>query len=182
MDYGRLIVDQLEFYWNTHLWPRLAGLTDEEFFWEPVPGCWSVRQRADGTWGVDWAWPDPVPAPVTTIAWRIVHIGRCMAIRTNTFFASEPGNDTDMNHPSRLPSEVPTTAQEGVDLLARDYDAWHGAISGLSTEGLEQPLGPRGAYFAHAPMTALILHVSREVMHHGGEIGVLRDLYRAGLR
>jgi len=23
--------------------PRLDGLTDEEFFWEPVPGCWSVR-------------------------------------------------------------------------------------------------------------------------------------------
>ncbi len=25
-----------------------TGLTDEEFFWEPVPGCWSVR-RNDGT-------------------------------------------------------------------------------------------------------------------------------------
>jgi hypothetical protein len=22
-----------------------AGLTDEEFFWEPVPGCWSVRRN-----------------------------------------------------------------------------------------------------------------------------------------
>jgi hypothetical protein len=25
-----------------------ADLTDEEYFWEPVPGCWSVRQN-DGT-------------------------------------------------------------------------------------------------------------------------------------
>jgi hypothetical protein len=31
-------------------------------------------------------------------------------------------------------------------------------------------------------MAALIVHINREVMHHGGEIGVLRDLYRAGLR
>ena len=28
-------------------------------------------------------------------------------------------------------------------------------------------------------MAALIVHVNREVMHHGGEIGALRDLYRA---
>jgi hypothetical protein len=26
-------------------------------------------------------------------------------------------------------------------------------------------------------MAALVVHVNREVMHHGGEIGVLRDLY-----
>jgi hypothetical protein len=28
-------------------------------------------------------------------------------------------------------------------------------------------------------MAALVLHINREVMHHGGEIGLLRDLYRA---
>jgi hypothetical protein len=27
-------------------------------------------------------------------------------------------------------------------------------------------------------MAGLALHVSRETMHHGGEIAVLRDLYR----
>ncbi|MEU5275608.1 DinB family protein [Streptomyces asoensis] len=26
---------------------RLAGLGDEEFLWEPVPGCWSVRRRGE---------------------------------------------------------------------------------------------------------------------------------------
>ncbi|MEU6140052.1 DinB family protein [Streptomyces sp. NPDC047081] len=26
---------------------RLTGLGDEEFLWEPVPGCWSLRRRAD---------------------------------------------------------------------------------------------------------------------------------------
>jgi hypothetical protein len=28
-------------------------------------------------------------------------------------------------------------------------------------------------------MTTLILHISREVMHHGAEVALLRDLYRA---
>ena len=35
-DWGRLIVGQLEFYWDVHLRPRLDGLTDEEYLWEPV--------------------------------------------------------------------------------------------------------------------------------------------------
>jgi len=53
---------------------RLAGLTDEEYFWEPAPGCWSVRQRGDGRWAVDQAMPGPDPAPLTTIAWRLWHL------------------------------------------------------------------------------------------------------------
>jgi DinB superfamily len=182
VEYGPLIVEQLEFYWNTHLWPRLTGLTDEEFFWEPVAECWSVRRGPDGTWRVDTARREPVPPPVTTIAWRIVHIAEGMAIRTNTFFASEPGNDHDMHHPSRRPRDVPATAEEGLRLLAREYEAWHRVISSLDLEGFERLLGPRGSYFADHPMIALIVHVNREVMHHGGEVGVLRDLYRAGLR
>jgi hypothetical protein len=40
------------------------------------------------------------------------------------------------------------------------------------------PLGTAGDAFADDPMASLVLHVSRETMHHGGEIGVLRDLYR----
>ncbi|GHD55408.1 hypothetical protein GCM10010317_040540 [Streptomyces mirabilis] len=27
---------------------QVGPMTDEEYFWEPVPGCWSVRRRADG--------------------------------------------------------------------------------------------------------------------------------------
>jgi hypothetical protein len=55
---------------------RLAGLTDAEFFWEPVPGRWTVRQRPaePGRWEIDYDWPPPDPPPFTTIAWRRVHI------------------------------------------------------------------------------------------------------------
>jgi len=28
-------------------------------------------------------------------------------------------------------------------------------------------------------MSTLVLHINREVMHHGAEIALLRDLYRA---
>ena len=29
------IVEQLDFYWKASLRPRLEGLADEEYFWEP---------------------------------------------------------------------------------------------------------------------------------------------------
>ncbi len=48
------ILAQLEFHWDTSLWPRMRGLTDDEYFWEPVEGCWSVRPHPDGTFVADW--------------------------------------------------------------------------------------------------------------------------------
>ena len=61
----------------------LDGLTDDEYLWEPVEGCWSIRPRAEartaqaaggGDLVADFEYPEPDPAPVTTIAWRIAHI------------------------------------------------------------------------------------------------------------
>src|SRR5688500_5415331 len=50
-------------------------LTDEEFLWEPVPGCWTVRRGVDGRWSADYPdFPHPDPAPFTTIGWRLVHV------------------------------------------------------------------------------------------------------------
>lgn len=49
---------------------RLTGLSDEEYLWEPVPGCWSVRRRGEartprafgpGAWVLDLGAPD-IPA------------------------------------------------------------------------------------------------------------------------
>ncbi len=170
VDWGSLLRGQLEFYWDVHLRPRLSGLTDEEYLWEPVPGCWSVRQGPDGGYRADGGWPEPSPPPVTTIAWRIVHIGLgCFAERTATFFGGT------------VP-DLPGTAADALDFLDRTYRDWHDAIAALDDAGLRRPLGRAGGRYAREPVTALIVHINREVMHHGGEIGVLRDLYRAGLR
>jgi hypothetical protein len=27
---------------------RLEGLSDDEYFWEPAPGCWTVRRDPSG--------------------------------------------------------------------------------------------------------------------------------------
>ncbi|WP_318275774.1 DinB family protein, partial [Streptomyces pharetrae] len=65
---------------------EVGPMTDEEYLWEPVPGCWSIRPRVKGPgpratflagvgdWGRDAApYPHPWPPPFTTIAWRLSH-------------------------------------------------------------------------------------------------------------
>src|SRR5690625_2117464 len=37
------LVDQMEWHWSQQARPRLDGLTDEEYLWEPVAGCWNIR-------------------------------------------------------------------------------------------------------------------------------------------
>ncbi len=41
------LAEQLDRHWRTQLRPRLDGLTDDEYLWEPVSDCWSVRRRRD---------------------------------------------------------------------------------------------------------------------------------------
>ena len=38
----QLLTAEMDEAWET-LGGRLEGLTDEEFFWEPVPSCWTVH-------------------------------------------------------------------------------------------------------------------------------------------
>jgi len=178
---GDLLIEQLEFYWKFHLWPRLQGLTDEEYLWEPVEGMWSVRPDEHGRMVYELENPAPDPPPLTTIAWRMVHIGvGCFAIRVNAFFADNPDN-ADMFDARHVPSEIPGTAADGLDFLRYWYQRWNQSIRSLDKDSLWSPLGPRGALFSDDPMLGLITHINREVMHHGGEICLLRDLFRAGV-
>ena len=49
IDWNEELAEQLDWHWRSHLRPRFDGLTDEEYFWEPVPGMWSVRPRGTST-------------------------------------------------------------------------------------------------------------------------------------
>jgi hypothetical protein len=180
-EWSRLVIDQLDFYMHAHLRPRLQGLTDDEYFWEPVDGCWSVRRGRDGKWFIESSWPDPepTPTPVTTIAWRLCHIAVMnLGTRASAFFGDESLRGISMFDPRHEPP-VPGTAREAIDLLNDVYERWRDGLESLGDDGFLQPLGPIGDTFADDPMASLALHVNRETMHHGGEIGVLRDLYRA---
>src|SRR5215471_1097388 len=92
IDWNHELAEQLDWHWHAQLRPRLDGLTDDEYLWEPVADAWSVRE-VDGRGLLDWAWPAPSPPPVTTIAWRIAHVTiGCFEARTASHFGGPPSS------------------------------------------------------------------------------------------
>ncbi|MET7418849.1 DinB family protein [Dactylosporangium sp. NPDC005555] len=172
MDWRAEVLDQLDLYWEHNLTPRLGGLTDDEYFWEPVKDCWSVRTAADGRATLDGTRETPEPPPVTTIAWRLTHVAfQVLAIRTSTHFGD--GSLT------MATAQLPVSADAAVAALRAHYQDWRDAVSGLDKAALERPIGEAEGPWGDRPMATLMLHVNREVMHHGAEVALLRDLHRA---
>jgi hypothetical protein len=152
---------------------RLSGLTDEEYFWEPVPGCWSLRQDGQGRWRLDGGGgggPAPDPAPVTTIAWRLGHLG-AMAVGG---FANRRFGDGTLTT-ARI--SFPPGAAAVPGFLDEHYRNWRAGMAGLSPDGWTAPLGPSWGPFGESDTVDLALHVLDEVVHHGAEVGLLRDLF-----
>ncbi|MGC4108044.1 MAG: hypothetical protein QM753_17110 [Thermomicrobiales bacterium] len=48
IDWNREVRDQMEFAWNVQFLPRIQGLTDDEYLWEPASECWSLRPDEAG--------------------------------------------------------------------------------------------------------------------------------------
>lgn len=184
-----LLRDQLDWHWKNQLRGRLDGLTDAEYFWEPVPGCWNVRPRGTGTapvqagsgaMTIDFAFPPPDPAPLTTIAWRLGHvIVGVLAMRNAAHFgrparADALGREQQVDYQS---FEYAPTAALALAQLDAEYTTWTAGVEALGEADLLRPCGPAEGPWADQPMAALVLHIHREVIHHLAEVCLLRDLY-----
>ena len=177
------LVDQLEWHWQEHLRPRFDGLTDQEYFAEPVAGCWNVHPRGrssapvqagSGAFTIDFAFPQPEPAPVTTIAWRLGHLlVGVFGARNASHFGGPPCDYESFDYAG--------TAAGALAQLDEQHDRWIAGVRALDDDGLRRPVGPAEGPFAEAPMIDLVLHIHREVIHHGAEIALLRDLWAHGL-
>ncbi len=181
LDWNAELLSQLEWHWENQLRPRLDGLTDGEYFWEPVPGCWNIRRRGESTaplalgtgeFTLDEASSRLDPEPVTTIGWRLGHIIAGVFGARNASHFDGPKEYLEWDTAS-----YPGTAAQALSQLDEGYDCWVKGVRDLGAEGLAQPCGPAEGPFAEYSMAALVLHIHREVVHHGAEISLLRDLY-----
>jgi uncharacterized damage-inducible protein DinB len=157
---------------------RVEGLRDEEYFWEPTSGCWTVRQRADGTWMADWPLPRPEPAPFTTIAWRLWHLIDMYGENRAPEWLDVPaqGDPIGLDDPDGVP---PSAAADAVTLLERAHDRWDAHLGLVTEEGLAEPVGRvAGPEYGERTRAAYVLHMLDEFIHHGAEIALLRDLWR----
>jgi hypothetical protein len=181
LDWTTELLDQLTFHWTGQLRPRLDGLTDEEYRWEPVPGCWNVRPRSEATTAMaagggdlvlDFEFPAPTPPPVTTIAWRLGHLlVGVFGTRVAAHFGGPPVEYRTYRWPA--------TAAGALASLDEAYDRWTTGVRGLGPDRLAAAVGPAEGPYQDRPYATLILHIHREVIHHGAEIALLRDLYAA---
>lgn len=160
----------------------LDGLTDEEFWWEPVPGCWTISRNGtpapEGSRVVD----DPSNPPFTTIAWRVVHMtlgpwnwinnleGARRVVRAGRrSFLDE--DRVDLPEPP-LPTDAPAAVVLWDEVVLRFREQ----TASFDDPGLTTTITfPWGRSFA--PVW-IVSHVLRELLHHEAEVGCVRDLYR----
>jgi hypothetical protein len=164
---------------------RIRGLTDAEYFWEPVDNCWSVRRRDDargvqmfgsGEWRLEYqALPlsSAEPPPFTTIAWRVAHLASGMALRADWAVGSKSLEFDTV--------EMPGSAEAGIAALERSASEWREALTTATTDADLDQVG-RSAFpwglDPDLPFIEIVWWVNKEVIHHGAEIAVLRDLWQ----
>jgi hypothetical protein len=164
------LLDLSDFAWQ-RLRNRVTGLTDEEYFWEPFDGCWSVRKNDDGFAFERTALP-PEPEPFTTVAWRITHIVDILQEdRTATWFGQQPAAE-DGQPP------VPGSAEAALAALDHAYDVWRRRLAALTQDVLDRPMGAVAGPYAEHDGASFALHILDELIHHGAEVGTVRDFYR----
>ncbi len=127
-------------------------------------------QGGSGAMTIDFAMPEPDPAPFTTIAWRLGHvIVGVLAMRNASHFGRTPTDYWSF--------EYAATASEALEQLDAEYATWQAGVESLGESGLARPCGEAEGAHAERPMAALVLHINREVVHHLAEVCLLRDLH-----
>jgi DinB superfamily len=161
-------------------------LTSEEYLWEPVTGSWSVRRRADGPgpratalvgageWARDsYRGTEPYPPPFTTIAWRLSHLTEMLTMRAD--YTTGSRSLTWDNY------VVQGDAAGAVAALAVAVESWRGTLAAGDDAALDTVGYSSYPYGSDASETFIdiIWWVNQEMLHHGAEVALLRDLYRA---
>ena len=165
------------------------GMTDSEYLWEPVAGCWSIRparltvdpaNRAfpEDDWDRDIVYPDPSPAPFTTIAWRMSHLINSMFVAAAALAGRRRRDGClEENWPqNRL---VARTAAAAASRWEEVADLLRSLAGDASEESLDRPERVWWAPQDPAPVfDHVVFYGYFEPASHGAEVRLLRDLYR----
>ena len=167
-----VVRDQLssavQYFWGEFR-PRLRGLTDEEYRWEPVPGCPTIRQQPDGQWIVDHQFPIVGAA---AIAQRLCWTGQFLRGRTNQHFGDKSLRPEDV-------ATVPGDAAGGVASLDAAVTEWKESLANSSPAFLldhSENTWP-GAIDGQFPMIGTNVFMFQLLVECCSQVSATRDFY-----
>jgi hypothetical protein len=178
-------------------WERVAGSWGLRRRGE----CRTPTPFADGDWVIDFdvdlaaaAIGGEAHEPLTTIGWLLWHIGSVPErLAQLDFLGGTAADDRGWTSPYLTHHRVFTSASDAVDAMQAGWRTLRESLERATDEELERPTrrytysaepmahgllvaGPPGPETYGAAVIAAALN---EISHHGTQICVLRDLYRA---
>ena len=172
-----------------------SDLSQDEFFWEPVAGSWSVRRRNEcrtpnpfgkGDWVVDFdagVVEGKSVEPLTTIAWLFWHVGSMPGRAAELdFLGGTESAESGWTAPYLGNHPVFSSSSDAVDAMRTGWRALDRAIRASTDKGLDQATrfwGYPGYPGPPAQGYQVIASILNEISHHGTQVCMLRDLYRA---
>lgn len=132
-----------------------TDLTDEELFWEPVPGSWGVRRRdhcvtptpfGDGDWVTDFDLDLVVAAlagkaiePLTTIGWLLWHIASVPGrLADLDLFGGTYRPESGWTSPYLTHHPVFSSASEAVESMRAGWSVLRAALETTTDDQLER--------------------------------------------
>ncbi len=100
--------------------------------------------------------------------WRLGHLAVPLADRASAHFGDRTWT-----------TALPEAADGLLALIDVAYGEWSAGVLSASPDRLGRAhQGPPGSSNERYPLWAVLLHINAEVIHHGAEVALLRDLYR----
>ncbi len=175
-----------------------TDLTDEELLWRPNDNSWTVGPAAEcrtatpfvtGSLAADFdvglveaAVAGDGVEPLTSIAWLLWHVGSQPGRAAELdFLGGANSAESGWTSPYLASHPIFVTAEHAVTTMQTGWRALDTALRAATDEQLEAPIRFWGYGGPGPPGTGaqIIGSILNEVSHHGTQVCVLRDLYRA---
>lgn len=152
MDRAQQEVIELFEYASQRLTNRMAGLSDEEWAWQPIPGNAEV-----------------------TIRWRLDHILETLTDNRNRDWLGVQSSGQPVPGPGPGPAVSSAEAVAALAHAANEFARVTRELGDAAAEEIGDAAGPYG----DSTRRSFVLHIADELIHHAAEAALLRELYAA---
>lgn len=128
-----------------------------------------LRDRLRGLDDVEWAWTPSAEQPKISIRWRLSHIVETLTETRNWLWLG-------VEEPAGGLTTLPRSAAEAWAQAESAYLMLRSVLSSPQLH-LDAEIGAAAGPYATSTRRSFLLHLTDELVHHGAEAALLRDLY-----